>query len=115
MRSAGYRFPVCLAFTGEPDLLRSVVDGAASRGAVRSDRACGRRSASHGQGLLKRTGSLFLSLDELVGDGDGKLSLRDGHTAADVFAEFGAARRCGRALVRWWAIRKLTRTLANRG
>jgi hypothetical protein len=89
--SAGYRFPVCLALTGEPDVLRSIVDGLAARGEpfilVEPTRSGLTQTTAD---LLKRAGSLFLSLDELVGDGDGRLSLRDGHTAAGVFAEFRA-------------------------
>lgn len=89
---AKYRFPVCLTFAGEPDILRSVVDGLAARSEpfilfAPTRSACGQAAAD----LLKRTDSLFLSLDELVGDGDGRLSLLDGHTAAGVFAEFHAA------------------------
>lgn len=90
--SAGYRFPVCLALAGEPDLLRSVVDGLAARSEpfvliAPTRSAFGQATAD----LLKRTDSLFLALDELVGDGDGRLSLLDGHTAAGIFAEFRAA------------------------
>lgn len=90
--SAGYRFPVSLTFAGEPDLLRSVVDGLAARGEpfilIAPTRSAFGQAAAD---LLKRTDSLFLALDELVGDGDGRLSLLDGHTAAGVFAEFHAA------------------------
>lgn len=90
--SAGYRFPVCLAFTGEPDILRSVADGLAARGEplvliAPTRSAFGQATAD----VLKRTSSLFLSLDELVGDGDGRLSLLDGYTEVGVFAEFRAA------------------------
>jgi hypothetical protein len=89
---AKYRFPVCLAFAGEPDILRSVVDGLAARGEpfvlIAPTRSAFGQAAAD---LLKRTDSLFLSLDELVGDGDGRLSLLDGHTAASIFAEFDAA------------------------
>jgi hypothetical protein len=89
---AKYRFPVCLTFVGEPDILRSVVDGLAARGEpfilVAPTRSAFGQAAAD---LLKRTDSLFLALDELVGDGDGRLSLLDGHTAASVFAEFYAA------------------------
>ncbi|HAU37996.1 MAG TPA: hypothetical protein DCX07_09810 [Phycisphaerales bacterium] len=90
--SAGYRYAVCLAFTGEPDVLRSVVDGMAARGEPFVLIAPTRSAFGHAAAdLLKRTGSLFLSLDELIGDGDGRLSLLDGHSAAGVFAEFRAA------------------------
>lgn len=89
---AKYRFPVCLAFAGEPDILCSVVDGLAARGEpfilIAPTRSAFGQAAAD---LLKRTDSLFLALDELVGDGDGRLSLLDGHAAAGVFAEFHAA------------------------
>lgn len=89
---SGHRFPVCLTFAGEPDILRSVVDSLAARGEpfvlIAPTRSAFGQAAAD---LLKRTDSLFLSLDELVGDGDGRLSLLDGHTAASIFAEFDAA------------------------
>jgi hypothetical protein len=88
---AKYRFPVCLTFAGEPDILRSVVDGLAARGEpfilIAPTRSAFGQAAAD---LLKRTDSLFLALDELVGDDDGRMSLLDGHTAASVFAEFRA-------------------------
>ena len=90
--SAGYRFPVCLALAGEPENLRTVVDGLAARGEpfvlIAPTRSAFGQPAAE---LLKQTDSLFLALDELVGDGDGRLSLLDGYTAAGVFAEFHAA------------------------
>ncbi len=88
----GLRFPAYLTLAGEPEGLSAAADGLAARGgpfillaATRS--AFGQTVAD----LLKRTGSLFLALDELAGYGDGRLSLLDGHTAAGIFAEFRAA------------------------
>jgi len=89
---SGYRFPVCLVLTGEPDLLRSAIAGLAARGepfvlAVPTRSAFTQTTAD----LLKRAKACFLPLDELLGQGDdGKLALLDGCTADSVFAEFRA-------------------------
>lgn len=90
--SAGYRFSVVLVFTGEPETLRSVVDGLAARGhpfiLIAPTRSAFGQAAAD---LVGRADSIFLPLDELVGDSDGRLALLDGHTATSVFAEFCAS------------------------
>jgi len=90
---SGYRFPVCLALTGEPDLLRSTIDGLAARGEpfvlAAPTRSAFTQTAAD---LLKRAKACFLPLSELLGQGDsGRFALLDGHTADSVFAEFRAA------------------------
>jgi hypothetical protein len=89
---AGFRFPVCLAFTGEPDAMRRAVDGLAARGepfvlAAPSRSAVNQATAD----LVKRGKSCFLALHELIGHGDGRLRLLDGHTSDSIFAELRAA------------------------
>lgn len=89
---AGYRFPVCLSFTGEPDVLHAVVTGLAARNEpfilmLPTRSALCQMVAD----LLKRTESLFLSLDQLIGDDNGRMSLLSGSTAADVFIRFCGA------------------------
>lgn len=90
--SAGYRFPVCLTLAGELEILRSVLDAQAARGEpfnlFSHTRSAFGQAAAY---LLKRTDSLFVALDELIGDSDGQVSLLDGHTAAGVFAGSRAA------------------------
>jgi len=90
---SGYRFPVCLALTGEPDLLRSAIAGLAARGEpfilIAPTRSAFTQTTAD---LLKRAKACFLPLSELLGQGDnGQLALLDGHTAGSVFAEFRAA------------------------
>ena len=86
---SGYRFPVCLAFTGEPDLVRSAIDGLAARGepfvlAAPTRSAFTQTTAD----LLKRARAHFLPLEELLGQGDdGRLALLDGYTTDGVFAK----------------------------
>jgi len=90
---SGFRFPVCLVLTGEPDLLRSAIDGLAARGdpfiLIAPTRSALTQALAD---LLKRAKACFLPLSELLGQGDnGWLALLDGHTADSVFAEFRAA------------------------
>lgn len=90
---SGYRFPVCLAFAGEPDHLRSAMDGLAARGEafilVTPTRSALTQVLAD---LLTRAKACFLPLAEVLGQGDGdRLALLDGHSVASVFAEFRAA------------------------
>ncbi len=90
---SGYRFPVCLTFAGEPDRLRAVVDGLVARGEafilVAPTRSALTQTLAD---VLTRAKACFLTLDELVGPGDGDgLALLDGHSVAGVFAGFRAA------------------------
>ena len=89
---SGYRFPVCLALTGEPDSLRCIVDGLAARGEPFVLSAPTRTAFTHVcADLLKQAKSSFLPLDELLGHSDdGRLALLDGYTPDSVFAEFRA-------------------------
>ena len=89
---AGYRFPVCLVFTGEPDQLRCDVDGLAARAEPFVLLAPTRSAVTQVcADLFKRAKSSFLSLNELLGQGDdGRLALLDGHTADNVLADFRA-------------------------
>ena len=89
---SGYRFPVCLTFTGEPDHLRSAIDGLAARGEpfvlVAPTRSALTQALAD---LLTRAKACFLPLAELLGHrDDGRLALLDGHTITSVFAEFRA-------------------------
>ena len=89
---AGYRFPVYLVFTGEPDQLRCDVGGLAARAEPFVLLAPTRSAVTHVcADLLKRAKSSFLPLNELLGQGDdGRLALLDGHTADKVLADFRA-------------------------
>lgn len=88
---AGYRFPVYLTFTGEPDALLSVAEGMATRG-VAFALAAPTRSALTQPALdvIQRARSIFLSLQELVGDSAGGLCLLQDRTPKSIFAELSA-------------------------
>jgi len=86
----GYRFPVCLVFTGEPDQLRCDVDGLAARTEPFVLLVPTRSTVTPAcADQFKRAKSSFLALDELLGQGDdGRLVLLNGRTADNVLADF---------------------------
>lgn len=88
---AGYRFPVYLTFTGEPDALRSAAERLATRG-VPFVLAAPSRSAITQPALdvIRHARSIFLGLQELVGHGSGRLGLLEGHTPQSIFPDLSA-------------------------
>ncbi|HNQ22463.1 MAG TPA: hypothetical protein PKK06_05155 [Phycisphaerae bacterium] len=90
---SGFRFPVYLALTGEPEALSWAADGLAARGQwfvlLAPTRSAFTQAAAD---VIRQAKACFLPLDELVGHGDDDgLVLLDGVTAEGVLAEFRAA------------------------
>lgn len=91
---AGFRFPVCLTLTGEPEPMRCAIDGLATRREPFVLLTPTRSHVTHlSADLLKRADSCFLPLNELLGAGDDdRLALMNGHTVDTALDEFRAAR-----------------------
>lgn len=88
---AGYRFPVYLIFSGEPDALRSAAEGLATRGGPFVLAAPSRSAITQpALDVIGRTRATFLSLQEIVGHGSGSLGLLEGHTPQSIFADLAA-------------------------
>lgn len=88
---AGYRFPVYLTFTGEPDALRSAAEGLATRGVAFVLTAPTRSALTQpAVDVIQRARSVFLSLQELVGDSTSGLCLLQRHTPQTIFADLSA-------------------------
>lgn len=88
---AGYRFRVYLTFTGEPDMLRSAAEGLATRGVAFVLTASTRSALTQPTlDVIQCARSVFLSLQELVGDSASGLCLLEGHTPQTIFADLSA-------------------------
>lgn len=90
---SGYRFPVFLTLTGEPELLCAAVNGLVAPGGPFILAAPTRSAFTQAiADTVRQAKACFLPLAELLGHGgDDRLALVDGITAEFVLAEFRAA------------------------
>ncbi|MBU0640955.1 MAG: hypothetical protein KKB50_18995 [Planctomycetes bacterium] len=90
---AGFRFPVFLTLTGEPETLRSALDGLAARGGPFILMAPTRSAFTQvSADVVRQASACFLPLDGLLGDSDNeRLALLGGLNVESVLAELRAA------------------------
>lgn len=88
---AGYRFPVYLTFTGEPDVLLRAAENLVARATPFILAIPSRSALTQGtRDVIQNAKASFISLSECVGYDAGKLRLRSEHSLKSLFADLCA-------------------------